>query len=161
MANDSGVYLGPSKKSPEYAESLFKKATDEVRETGARNVFISFHNEDETQVNLLRAQAKTEGSDLIFRDYSVKEPFDEKWKTNCSERIAQTSATICMIGPDTANRDAVNWEIEESYRQGKKVVGVRIYRDQNHRIPKPLLDNQTPILDWNLKRIAEELYGEH
>jgi len=161
MGSGSTIYTGPSKKSPEDAHRLFKKAADEARETGARNVFISFHNEDEAQVNLLRIQAKTEGSDLVFRDYSVKEPFDEKWKTNCSERIAQTSATICMIGADTANRDAVNWELEESYRQGKKVIGVRINRDRNYPIPRPLIDNKAPILDWNLRRIAEVLYGEH
>src|SRR3989442_13676547 len=106
MGSGGSFYTGPSKRSTGDAESLFKKATDEAREAGARNIFISFHNEDEAQVNLLRTQAKTEGSDLVFRDYSVKEPFDEKWKTNCSERIAQTSATICMIGPDTADREA-------------------------------------------------------
>jgi len=160
MGGGSSVYVGPSKKTPEDAERLFKKAVDEARESGARNVFISFHMEDEAQVNLLRNQAKSEDSDLVFRDYSVKEPFDEKWKTNCGERIAQTSATVCMIGPDTAKRDAVIWEIEESYRQGKTVIGVKIYRDRSYPIPKPLLDHKAPILEWNLRKISEVLYGD-
>ncbi len=160
MGGGTSVYLGPSKKRPEDSESLFKKAVDEARESKGRNVFISFHVEDEAQVNLLRSQSATEGSDLVFRDYSVKEPFDEKWKTNCKERIAQTSATICMIGSETSTREAVNWELDESYRQGKQVIGVRIYRDQNHPIPRPLLDNHAPIMEWNLKKIAEVLYGE-
>jgi hypothetical protein len=66
-----------------------------------------------------------------------------------------------MIGPETASRAAVNWELEESYRQGKKVIGVRIYRDRNYPVPRPLIDNRAPVIDWNLKTIAEMLYGEH
>ena len=102
----------------------------------------------------MRAQAKGEDFDIEFRDYSLKEPFDEKWKTNCRERIAQTSMLICMIGEKTAEREAVVWELEEAYRQGKKVIGVRIYRDKSHPVPKPLLDNDAPIIEWNLKEIS-------
>ena len=87
----------------------------------------------------------------------MKEPFDEKWKTNCKQRIAQTSVVVVMIGEKTAQRDAVNWEIEEAYRQGKKVVGVRINRDKKHSIPKVLEDNKAPILEWNLKDINREI----
>ncbi len=132
---------------------------EELRQSRIRNTFITFHTEDEAQVNLLRSQAKSEGSDLEFRDYSIKEPFDEQWKANCRERIGQTSATICMIGPETASRPAVLWELEESYRQGKKVIGVRIYRDADHSIPKPLTDHRAPIINWDLKEISRLLYG--
>ena len=59
-----------------------------------------------------------------------------------------------MIGEKTATREAVNWELEEAYRQGKKVVGVRIYRDKNHQIPKQLIENNAPIVNWNLKDIS-------
>ena len=138
-------------------EGIFRRALEDARKSRLRNVFISFHVEDEAMVNLLRRQAKDENFDIEFRDYSVKEPFDEKWKANCRERIAQTSALICMIGKETANRKAVNWEIEEAYRQDKKVVGVRLHRDQNHRIPKPLVENNAPIIEWNLKKISRWL----
>lgn len=122
-----------------------------------RNVFISFHAEDEAQVNLLRSQAKKDDQNLEFRDYSIKEPFDEKWKTQAKDRISQTSATIVMIGPGTSNRDAVNWEIEESYRQKKKVIGVRIYRDRNDPVPQDLKDHKAPVVDWDLTKIQQHL----
>jgi len=140
---------------PEKSIQLFKDSTSELRETETRtrNVFISFHVEDENQVELLRSQARSEKYDLEFRDYSVKEPFDEKWKTNCRARIALTSATICMIGPRTAEREAVNWELEEAYRQGHLVIGVQIYSDRNDPIPKPLLDHKAPIVPWKLDEI--------
>jgi hypothetical protein len=153
-------YTEPSKSVRE-SEDVFKSSVDEVGEfeerERIRNVFISFHIEDESQVNLLRSQAKSENFDIEFRDYSVKEPFDEKWKTQCRERIAQTSATICMIGPDTANRPAVQWELEESYKQGKKVIGVRISRDRNDPVPQALIDHGSPVVNWDLKEIQRLL----
>jgi hypothetical protein len=152
----SGYTVRPTRPVGE-AERIFGKAIEEARRARIRNVFISFHIDDEAQVNLLRAQAKSEDFDIEFRDYSVKEPFDEKWKTNCRERIAQTSMVVCMIGEKTAERKAVIWELEEAYRQGKKVIGVRIYRDKNYPIPKPLKDNNAPIVEWNLKEISRRL----
>jgi len=149
-------------KTTEESEAAFKNILQEAEETtrkpgAVRNVFISFHVEDEAQVNLLRSQAKNEATDLEFRDYSVKEPFDEKWRTNCKERISQTSATIVAIGAKTASREAVIWEIEESYRQGHKVIGVRLYKDRNDPIPRPMLEHNAPITYWVLNDIKKLL----
>jgi hypothetical protein len=141
---------------------VFDSAVDEARKAvhepaPVRNVFISFHIEDEAQVNLFRSQARDEDFGMEFRDYSVKEPFDEEWKRNCAERISQTSMTVCMIGPDTASRPAVIWELEESYRQGKKVIGVKIYRDRNDPIPEPLKRHNAPVVNWSRDEINEYL----
>lgn len=147
---------------PQAAASLFDSAVQEGEKAvqpaePKRNVFISFHVEDEAQVNLLRSQAANQDFDMEFRDYSVKAPFDEAWRRRCAERIAQTSMTIVMIGPGTANREAVNWEIEESYRQGKKVIGVRIYRDANHQVPEAMARHGAPIINWSRDEIAAQL----
>jgi len=125
-----------------------------------RRVFISFHIEDEAQVELLRQQAKDDRFNIEFIDYSVKEPFDNKWKTRCTERIKRSSMFICMIGPETYKREAVLWEINKAYELGKKVIGVRIYRDKNHKIPEPLIKNNAKIIYWNLADIASELKRE-
>ncbi len=151
----SGVARGASE-----VEGIFRSSVEEVRrgEPGVlRNVFISFHIDDEPQVNLLRSQAKGEEFGMEFRDYSVKEPFDENWKKNCADRISQTSLTICMIGPETADRPAVVWELEESYRQGKKVVGVRIYKDRDDPIPEPLRRHNAHIIEWKRDEINRYL----
>ncbi|MCI4352704.1 MAG: TIR domain-containing protein [Thermoplasmata archaeon] len=120
-------------------------------------MFISFHMDDQPQVNLLRAQAKDSDFGMAFRDYSVKEPFDEAWKSNCRQQIGLTSLTICMIGPETATREAVIWELEESYRQGHQVIGVRIFRDQSHPIPSPLIEHNAQIMNWNRDEIRDQL----
>lgn len=156
MGGSSEYSVRPTRTTEE-AEGIFRSATEEVLRARVRNVFISFHVADESQVDLLREQARNEQYDIEFRDYSVKEPFDEKWKANCRERIAMTSALICMIGPETAQREAVNWEINEAYRQGKKVIGVRIYRNQNYRVPDALLRHNSPIVNWKLATISKLL----
>jgi hypothetical protein len=122
-----------------------------------RNVFISFHMEDEAQIKLLRHQAKNEKFNLEFHDYSVKKPFDNKWKTRCEERIKQTSVTMVMIGPETYKRPAVLWEINKSYQLGKKVIGVRIRKDKHDPIPGPLLRHKAEIVNWKLEDIQKEL----
>ena len=157
MGGGGGSYSGPPTRPSGEAERIFQTAVQEAEKRKVRNVFISFNMDDEAQVNLLRYQAKDNEFGIEFRDYSVKEPFDEKWKTNCKERIAQTSALICMIGENTAQREAVIWEIKEAYRQGKKVIGVRKHRDQDHPVPKPLLEHNAPIVNWNLAKISKLL----
>jgi DNA-directed RNA polymerase subunit L len=119
-------------------------------------VFISFHVEDEAMIDLLRSQAKTSDK-LEFTDYSVKEPFDEKWKTQCTERIKQSKVFICAIGEYTASREAVKWEINKAYELGKPVFGVRLHSDKNHRIPQAMRDQGAKILPWKLDAIQAEL----
>jgi len=113
--------------------------------------------ENESQIKLLRHQAKSDKFDLEFIDYSVKEPFDEKWKNQCTERIRQCSTVFCMIGRETYNRPAVLWELNTAYKLGKKVVGVRIHKDEKNPIPEPLKRNKAKIIDWNLEKIQKEL----
>jgi nucleoside-triphosphatase THEP1 len=146
-----------------YAEASMNTTTlDDYgkSETTQKRVFISFHMDDEAQVNLLRQQAKDEQSEMRFTDYSVKEPFDEKWKTKATERINRSSLVIVMVGPETYKREAVNWEINKAYELGKKVVCVRIYRNENHQIPQACKDHNAKVIDWNLKTIKRELEKE-
>jgi len=119
-------------------------------------VFISFHIDDENQVNLLRHQAKN-SNQLEFTDYSVKEPFDEKWKTQCTERIKRSTVVVVAIGEHTHRREAVDWEIRKAHELGKPVIGMRIYSDKNHKIPKAMLDHGDKVIPWKLEAIQSEL----
>ncbi len=112
-------------------ESLVNKARQEMQESeqlGRRNVFISFAYEDLNEVNLLRGQAKNENTPLEFNDWSVSEPIDSERapyiKQKISERIAQSSVTVVYLSNQTAKSTWVQWEIEESIKQGKHVIGV-------------------------------------
>ena len=137
--------------------SLIKDKQTKLDADTKRNVFISFHMEDEQKVKLLRHQIKNDKFNLEFTDYSVKKPFDNRWKTRCEERIKQTSVTIVMIGPETYKRPAVLWEINKSYELGKKVIGVRIRKDKNDPIPGSLLRHKAKVVNWNMGEMQNEI----
>ena len=132
-----------------------QRSIDDFEDTKPR-VFISFHVDDENQVNLLRYHGKN-SDQLVFIDYSVKEPFDEKWKTRCTERIKRSSVVIVAIGEKTHERVAVDWEIRKAHELGKPVIGMRIYSDKNHKIPPAMREYGDRIVPWNLDTIQSEL----
>jgi hypothetical protein len=132
-----------------------QRSINDYEETTPR-VFISFHVDDENQVNLLRHQGKN-SDQLEFIDYSVKEPFDDKWKTQCTERIKQSSVVVVAIGENTHDREAVDWEIRKAHELGKPVIGMRIRRDQNDKVPHAMTEHGDKVVRWNLETIQAEL----
>ena len=121
-----------------------------------RNVFISFDVDDEGMVNLLRHQAKNDRFPFEFRDYSVKDPFEEGWKDEVSNLISLSSAAIVAIGENTHESKAVNWEIDEAHYQGKMVIGILLHRDEEHEIP-PAMYEDDDITYWDTAEIARLL----
>lgn len=109
-------------------EERVKQRLAEAKADASRHVFISFDHEDLDEVNLLRGQAKNGKLDLQFDDHSVKEPYDsnsaEYIKRNIREKLDRCSVTLVYLTEKTANSKWVNWEIEESLKRGKGVIGV-------------------------------------
>lgn len=117
--------------------------------------FLSFQMEDRWSRDFLVQHAKSERNDIEFIDYSVHEPFDEKWKTNCRERIGRTKGTIVLVGPTTWKSEAVLWEIAESTGQSHPVFGIQIHNDKTHTIPTGL--SATAVIRWDFKAIVKQL----
>lgn len=164
MGGGSSYVGGKTSSSASQAGAVFDNATKDTekkieqgREHRVRNVFISFHNEDERKVDLLRSQARREEYNLDFRDHSVKAKIDAKWKKEVDKKIDSTSATIVMIGEHTAERPNVAYEVERSYAKDKKVIGVMIRSDRNYKVPKQMKENNAHIVPWKLDAIQSEL----
>lgn len=117
--------------------------------------FVSFQLEDRWSRDFLVQHARDKDTSVDFTDYSVHEPFDEKWKTNCRARIALTKGTIVMVGPDAAKSEAVLWEIAETNRQGHPMFGIQIHGDKTHPIPAGLPAGR--VIRWDFDAIAAEL----
>lgn len=115
--------------------------------------FISFQMEDRWARDFLVEHTHSKNNDIEFVDYSVHEPFDEKWKTNCKARIARTKGTIVLIGPTTAKAPAVLWEIAETARQSHPMFGIQIHRDKTHPVPAGL----SRVIRWDFDAIVREL----
>lgn len=128
------------------AKKEIQKASDDVK----RNVFISFSSNDLNEVNLLRGQAKNDENDLEFSDRSLKEPFNsenaEYIKRGIREKIDQASVTMVYISKDSASSKWVDWEIRESLRKGKGVIGVY----QGGKAPLSL---PSAFKEYNLKTV--------
>lgn len=90
----------------------------------AHRAFVSFQMEDRWARDFLRQHAAKKTA-FEFVDYSIKEPFESRWKTNARARIAMSRGTIVLIGPKTSRADAVLWEIAETKRQGHPLLAFR------------------------------------
>ena len=145
-------------------EALEKAAKDKIQQASQpekRSIFISFAGEDLKQVNLLRGQAKKEDSDLEFVDRSLKDPFDSKdaeyIKRGIRERIRQASVTLVFVTDATAQSKWVNWEVEESVRQGKGVIAMY----SGDKAPTTILDsikkNKIKIVPWDHDVLMKEI----
>ena len=109
-------------------EDRIKSRINPPETRGGRHVFLSFDHGDLDDVRLLRGQAKNPGTDLQFSDHSVKEPFNsdnaDYIKREIRKKIDQCSVTAVYLTGETASSDWVDWEIRESQRRGKGVIGV-------------------------------------
>jgi MTH538 TIR-like domain (DUF1863) len=114
--------------------------------------FISFQMEDKWARDFLAQHARDDGNDVEFSDYSVKDAFDSRWKTECTKRIGMTKGTIVLVGSTTWQSDAVLWEIAETIRQNHYIFGIQINKDTTHVIPSGLPSNN--VIRWNFEQIA-------
>lgn len=145
-------------------QSLVDRAKQELREgeqAGKRNVFISFAYEDVGTVNLLRGHAKNENSPIEFNDWSVSEPINSERapyiKQKIAERIAQSSLTVVFLSNKTPNSEWVTWEIEESIKQGKHVIGVYPQDSKPNNFSDAIKINKIKYVSW--QELAETIAG--
>lgn len=127
----------------------------------ARNVFLSFVQEDLDLVNLFRGQAKKEDTELEFQDFSVKEPINSKnaeyIKQQIRDLIKKVSVTTVLIGYGTYTSDWVAWEVETSVELGKGLVGVRLHGLASDLVPQALAKQKAEIVNWDIKEIVRAI----
>jgi hypothetical protein len=136
-------------------QSLVDRAKQELREgeqAGRRNVFISFAMEDETTVNALRASSKNPKSPIDFNDWSISEPINSERapyvKQKIADRIAQCSVTVVFLSNATPKSPWVEWEIEESLRQAKHVIGVYPQDSEPRILPDVIKNHGIKTVLW-------------
>lgn len=142
-------------------EEAARKALREAAQPKKRNVFMSFASDDLAEVNLLRAQAKNEDSDLEFNDWSLKKPFEsrdaEYIKRGIRERIRQSSVTICYVTEHAAQSKWVDWEIRESIRLGKELIAMYKGDTPPHSLPPAIKEFGIKLIPWSHKQIADAI----
>lgn len=107
------------------------------------------------------ARAKNKNTDLDFIDFSLRAPFNSKnaeyIKRGIRERIRQSSVTIVLITESTYKSEWVDWEIRESVRLGKGVVGVKLKDDSSIKIPNAIEEHGFRVVGWNHEEIRQTI----
>lgn len=133
-------------------EDKVRQRLAEAKANASRHVFISFDHEDMDEVNLLRGQAKNNKVDLQFDDHSVKEPYDstnaDYIKRQIREKIDRCSVTMVYLTDKSASSKWVNWEIEESIKRGKGVIGVYKGDAPPAKLPSAFQKNGCKTVKW-------------
>lgn len=118
-----------------------------------KRVFISFAAEDSKYRDFLVGQARNERSPFEFVDMSVKEPWDDAWKTRCRTKIKGCDGMVTLVSKKTAGADGQLWEIKCAREEGVPVRGVYTNNDDKPaRLPKEL--DGVRIVNWTWDNIA-------
>lgn len=123
-----------------------------------KRVFVAFAKEDKNYRDLLRGQARNKSSPFDFVDMSVKEPFDEKWKTNARKKIKGCDGFIALMSKHTWNAKGERWEIKCAAEEKIPRLGLHIHKDDKGAIPPELPGYLAREWKWdNIKTFLDSL----
>ena len=109
-----------------------------------RRIFISFDHDDTEQVNGFLGLRNILDS-FEFFNHKLDRRIDSSdgnyvGRVISEEYIRPASVTVILIGNKTAQSAWVQWEIQESIRQGKGLLGIRL-KDSSGATPAGIPEN--------------------
>jgi hypothetical protein len=115
-----------------------------------RRVFISYQHTDQMQARGLNLMTYNKHVNVDFTGRHLLDPVKSTDRDYISHKIREqikgSSATIVLIGKNTADSGWVDKEIEWTKEQGKGALGIRI--DPDAPIPEGLTEYGAEILNW-------------
>ena len=110
----------------------------------ARRTFFSFHYKHIWKVNQIRSMPNITGTAAAgFQDASLWEEAKKKGKKEIEKMIDKglenTSVTVVLVTYGTANRDYIDYEIDQSLARGNGLVAVQI-----HHLKDPNIEGNSP-----------------
>jgi hypothetical protein len=115
-----------------------------------RHIFISYQHTDQMRARGLNLMTYNKHVNIDFTGRHLLDPVKSTDPDYISRKIREqikgSSATIVLIGKNTANSGWVDKEIEWTKEQGKGVLGIRI--DPDAPIPEGLTEYGAEILNW-------------
>lgn len=118
-----------------------------------KRIFVAFAIEDETTKILFTGQAKNDKVPYDFTDMSVKDPFDEKWKTLCRSRIKGCDGVFVLITKNLKQAEGATWEIKCAKEEKIPLLGV--YMKGSSILDTPDELNGVKKIDWTWAGIKE------
>lgn len=101
---------------------------------GRRTIFVGFAMEDERQRDFLKGQSLNTRSPFEYVDMSVKEAYASAWKEKVRTRIRRSDGVIALISDNSLRSSGQKWEIQCAREEGKQVLGIWAYKDDQTNI---------------------------
>ncbi len=99
-----------------------------------KTLFIAFAIEDERQRDFLKGQSLLTNSPFEYVDMSVKQAYDEDWKTKVRTRIRRSDGVIVLVSKNSLTSSGQKWEIQCAKEEGKRIIGIWAYSDDRTEI---------------------------
>jgi len=129
----------------------------------SNNVFISHYGDDDKHVQKLKDLLKKSGRILRNSSIDSTKPNNAKNEEYIKEllrdNIKWAGTTIVLIGPETHTREWVNWEIEKSFKEGNRIVGIYINGASESDIPENFEKFGDALVGWDTDRIIGAIDG--
>lgn len=126
-----------------------------------KRIFLSFASEDLDHVRGLRLLKDNPDFELEFYDESIKEPIDsnnaEYIKRVIKEQIKRASVTVCLISETTHNSGWVDWELETSFEEDKKIIAMAIKGVERATLSKLIKEQNITFWTWDTEHLAKLL----
>jgi len=130
-----------------------------------KNVFISHHSKDDEHISKIKDLLQDKGFTLKNSSIDSTKPNQasdpDYIKSMLRPRINWAGTTIVLIGKETHSREYVNWEIEESNKQGNRIVGVFIRGASDSDVPEELEKYGDALVGWNSDNIIDSIEGKY
>jgi hypothetical protein len=83
---------------------------------------------------------------------SVKEPFDERWKSQCRTKMKGCDGVVALLSKNTMKATGARWEMWCANDEKIPLIGVHIDRDNKGAIPPELSGKK--VIEWTWAGIA-------
>ena len=118
-----------------------------------KRVFLSFDYDDHAQVNGLRGVMRNPNHELEAYDESLSKAIESKNKAYVrqviGEKIRRSSVTVCLISATTHKSEWVDWELEESDRQGNTIIPMALKGVDRAVLPTLIKQKSLTFHPWN------------
>jgi len=116
------------------------------------NIFFSNTTEDQKRVDELKNILNDRLPNLPFYDLSIELPYLDDWKVYAEPLLAACDLFVCIVGKNTYNSEAVDWEIREACRLKRPLIVTRL--SNYYLLPKCCEELKIQIIDWEINTVA-------
>jgi hypothetical protein len=121
-------------------------------------IFTSFAIEDANLRTMLVGQGRNKKTPFEFVDMSVKEPWDNAWKTNCRTKIKGCDGVIGIITNNSSKATGQLWELQCAYNEGIPVLLIYGNTDRPSNLPDPVKGRRINLWTWdNISAFLDKL----